>query len=40
MALCTFMFDKPDRLGRRTTVLVRRGGAWKILHIHASNLQA
>ena len=40
MALCTFMFDKPDRLGRRTIVLVRRDGAWKILHIHASNLQA
>jgi hypothetical protein len=40
MALCTFMFDSPDRIGRRTIVLVRRGGAWRILHIHASNLQA
>jgi hypothetical protein len=40
MALCTFMFDSPDRIGRRTIVLVRRAGAWRILHIHASNLQA
>lgn len=39
MALCTFHFDNPDRLGRRTIVLVRRAGTWRILHIHASNLQ-
>ncbi|MBA4008357.1 MAG: hypothetical protein C0456_20675 [Hyphomonas sp.] len=39
MALCTFHFDNPERLGRRTIVLVRRGGDWKILHIHASNQQ-
>lgn len=39
MALCTFHFDNPDRLGRRSIVLVRREGVWRILHIHASNLQ-
>lgn len=39
MALCTFHFDNPDRLGRRTIVLARRDGTWRILHIHASNLQ-
>ncbi|MFO6429746.1 nuclear transport factor 2 family protein [Erythrobacter sp. W302b] len=37
MALCTFHFDNPERLGRRTIVLVRRGADWRILHIHASN---
>lgn len=39
MALCTFHFDNPERLGRRTIVLVRRAKAWRILHIHASNQQ-
>ena len=39
MALCTFHFDNPDRLGRRTIILVRRADAWRILHIHASNQQ-
>ncbi|MFY8047535.1 MAG: nuclear transport factor 2 family protein [Erythrobacter sp.] len=39
MALCTFHFDNPDRLGRRSIVLVRRSGEWRILHIHASNRQ-
>jgi ketosteroid isomerase-like protein len=39
MALCTFHFDNPERLGRRTIVLVRRNGDWRILHIHASNQQ-
>jgi ketosteroid isomerase-like protein len=39
LALCTFHFDNPDRLGRRTIVLVRRNGEWRILHIHASNQQ-
>jgi hypothetical protein len=39
VAICSFHFDKPDRIGRRTIVLVRRGGAWRILHLHASNLQ-
>lgn len=39
VALCTFHFDNPERLGRRTIVLVRRAGTWRILHIHASNQQ-
>jgi ketosteroid isomerase-like protein len=39
VALCTFHFDDPDRLGRRTIVLVRRAGEWRILHIHPSNQQ-
>lgn len=39
VALCTFHFDNPDRLGRRTIVLVRRAGTWRVLHIHASNQQ-
>lgn len=39
VALCTFHFDNPDRLGRRSIVLVRREGQWRILHIHASNQQ-
>jgi ketosteroid isomerase-like protein len=37
VALCTFHFDNPDRIGRRTIVLVRRSASWRILHIHASN---
>lgn len=39
VALCTFHFDAPERLGRRTIVLVRRSSEWRILHIHASNQQ-
>lgn len=39
MALCTFQFNDPNRIGRRTVVLVRRAGVWRILHLHASNLQ-
>jgi hypothetical protein len=39
MALCTFHFDRPERLGRRSIVLVRRAGQWRILHLHASNQQ-
>jgi ketosteroid isomerase-like protein len=40
MALCTFHLESPTNLARRTIVLIRRAGAWKILHIHASNVQA
>lgn len=29
----------PDRLGRRTIILVRRANVWRILHVHASNQQ-
>lgn len=39
MALCTFHLEAPTNLARRTIVLIRRAGAWKILHIHASNVQ-
>lgn len=38
MAVCTFHLELPTSLARRTVVLVRRSGAWKILHIHASNV--
>jgi hypothetical protein len=38
VAICTFHFLEPDRIGRRTIVLVRRAGTWRILHLHASNL--
>jgi ketosteroid isomerase-like protein len=37
VAVCAFHFDNPDRLGRRTIILARRGGPWRILHLHASN---
>lgn len=37
-AICSFHLEDGHTLGRRTVVLVRRGGAWKILHIHASNV--
>jgi hypothetical protein len=40
IAICSFHFDNPGRLGRRTIVLVRRQGVWRILHLHASNLQS
>lgn len=39
MAVCSFHLDSPQRLGRRTIVLAKRGGAWKIVHLHASNVQ-
>ena len=38
MALCTFHLVSQHVLCRRTIVMARRGGAWKILHIHASNV--
>ncbi|MBS0409138.1 MAG: nuclear transport factor 2 family protein [Proteobacteria bacterium] len=38
MALCTFHLESPHALSRRTVVLAPRDGAWKILHIHASNV--
>jgi ketosteroid isomerase-like protein len=38
IALCTFELDSADDLGRRTVVFIRQARAWKILHIHASNL--
>lgn len=38
IALCTFELDGADGLGRRTIVLRRQEGGWKIIHIHASNV--
>jgi len=38
MAVCTFHLVSPHILCRRTIVLALRGGTWKIIHIHASNV--
>lgn len=38
IALCTFELDSADSLGRRTIVLRKQAGGWKIIHIHASNV--
>jgi hypothetical protein len=38
IALCTFELDGADSLGRRTILLRKQKGAWKIIHIHASNV--
>ena len=40
VAVCSFHLEGGDTLGRRTVVLVRREGGWRILHIHASNVAA
>ena len=38
-AVVTFEFDRAQAsLGRRTVVLEKRSGDWKIVHFHASNL--
>ncbi len=38
MAVCTFHLESPHVLCRRTVVMARRDGTWKIIHIHASNV--
>ena len=38
VALVTFRLGKEPRLGRRTIVLQRFSNGWKIVHIHASNV--
>lgn len=38
MALATFHLVRDGELGRRTFVLRRDSNAWKILHVHASNV--
>ncbi len=38
MALVTFHLVSDVEIGRRTFVLLREAGAWKILHTHASNV--
>lgn len=40
VALVTFHLGGDDSLGRRTFVMLRRDGAWKILHLHASSVVA
>jgi len=40
IALCTFELAGPDSLGRRTIILRREARAWKIIHVHASNIYA
>ena len=37
-ALATFHLKGGSTLSRRTFVLARRDGAWKIVHLHASNV--
>ncbi len=37
-ALATFELVNDKRHARRSVVFVRRDGAWKILHVHASNV--
>jgi ketosteroid isomerase-like protein len=38
VALVTFHLVDPGTLGRRTLVFQRVDGAWKIIHVHASNV--
>lgn len=38
VALVTFHLVDPGTIGRRTLIFQRIDGAWKIVHIHASNL--
>lgn len=39
VAVATFQLDdRPGVMGRRTIVLQKRSGAWKIVHLHASEV--
>jgi uncharacterized protein (TIGR02246 family) len=39
-AVATFhLYDIPNTVGRRTVVLEKRAGEWKIVHLHASNIE-
>jgi hypothetical protein len=38
VVLATFALRNAERLGRRTVVFRRERGAWRIVHLHASNL--
>ncbi|MCA1579935.1 MAG: nuclear transport factor 2 family protein [Acidobacteria bacterium] len=40
MAIASFEIGNPIVHSRRTLVLMNRGGNWKIVHLHASNLRA
>ena len=39
VAVCSFHLASQGTLGRRTVILQRRAGRWKIIHIHASNIE-
>jgi ketosteroid isomerase-like protein len=40
IGIVTFqLHDLPNVIGRRTVVLEKRSGEWKIVHLHASNVQ-
>jgi hypothetical protein len=39
VALVTFHIEGGNVLDRRTLVMKRESGEWKIAHIHASNLE-
>ena len=39
VAVCTFHLEHPHALGRRTVILQRQSEGWKIIHIHASNVE-
>jgi hypothetical protein len=36
--LATFTLVNGKRFARRSVVFARRGGVWKIVHVHASNV--
>ena len=38
-ALVTFMLTKERRISRRTLVFVKEGHEWKLVHLHASNIE-
>ena len=37
-AIVTFHLEDKNRLGRYTIIWIRQHGAWKILHLHASDI--
>jgi len=39
MAVVTFHLDRSHGLGRRTLILQRQDDQWRILHLHASNME-
>lgn len=38
VALVSFLLHNPQRIARRTLIFQRRDGAWRIVHLHASNV--
>ena len=40
LSLATFHLRNPKRFGRRSVLFRREGGAWKIVHLHASNISS